>query len=602
MTSLMRNGRAFLARALRTRSLSGAAMVAAITALAMSVVGVSTVSAVGPTLPPRSAAPTTKAATTGGGNTKAAPRTPAKAPARKTTAKKTTAKKPTAKRVPLFSLVASPSRRRIGPGDGTKTQIDLKRGPGFSGVVAITASGVPRGVSLEFPGRIREFAPVVITTDADVKEGSYRIVFKAVQGSRSNTVTFNLVINEAYLTPGSDDTLPPVDGPPTTVDPNAPTTLPDPNATTTTTVAGSTGSSTTSTSTTTPGLVRSLVSTSLPSPGTPAAGTPTTLGAGDFALAFPANRVVLPAGGSTTFSVNISGPAGTAPNPLFVVSGLPAGVTSAIGATLNGVVRVTLNAPATQPASTGTVTMTGSESGRTKSAAAEFVVVTDMGISLNPSTLTAAPGASAQASIVIANVAAFTAPVALSIAGLPAGVSPQVAGQGINNASTVLTLSVAATVPVGAYPITITGTGGGVTRSVTGSLVVGSPAPSGAATVTGIASTVAPTGAVATVLGANNGELTLTVTPAQTSTAVNGGAASYAISVIGTALSAGPATISVAGLPSNVRSSVTPNPTTGAATLTLSSGIPGATGAFAVTVTATVGSASRSQVVQLTLS
>jgi hypothetical protein len=548
---------------------------------------------VGPTLPARPASPTTKASSGGSGGTT---KTTVKAATKKASTKKAAAKAPT-KRVPLFSLVASPSRRRIGPGDGTKTQINLKRGPGFTGVVAITASGVPKGVTLEFPGRIREFAPVVVTTDADVKEGSYRIVFKATSGSRSNTVTFNLVIDDIYLTEGSDDTLPPIDGPSTSVDPNAPTTLPDPNATTTSTVAGSSSASSTSTtSTTTPGLIRSLVSTTLPTPGTPAAGAPTTIGAGDFALSFPANRIVLPAGGSTTFFVNITGAAGTTPNPLFVVSGPPAGVTSIIGATVNGASRVTLNAPANQPASVGTVTMTGTENGRTRSATTEFVVVTDMGISLNPSTLTIAPGASGQSSIIVANVAAFTAPVALSIAGLPTGVSPTVVAQSINNTSTLLTLTVAASVPAGTYPFTITGAGGGLSRSVAGNLVIGAPA----ATVTGIGSGT-PTAAASTVVGQNNGELTLTVTPAQTSTAVNGGTATFSISVAGTALAAGPATVSISGLPSNVRSSVTPNPTTGAATLTISSSIPGPVGAFSVTVTATAGATSRSQVVQLSL-
>ncbi len=573
------------------KRIGSASFIAGVTALAISALGVTTVGAVGPTLPPKSPSPTTKAAAPSDSGTKATPKSPSKKSSSKQPTKKASSKRTTSS--PAFSLVASPSRRRIGPGDGSKTQIDLKRGKGFSGVVAITASGIPKGVDLSFPGRIREFAPVVITTDADVKEGSYRIVFTGTSGSRRTSVTFNLVINDAYLTPGSDDTLPPIDGPSTTLDPLAPTTLPDPNATTTSTTP--TGSSTTSTTTTTPGLVRSLVSTSLPSAGTP---TATTIAAGDFALAFPANRVVLPAGGSTVFSVNILGAAGTSPNPLFVVSGLPAGVTSAIGATVSGVVKVTLNAPANQPAATGTVTMTGSENGRNRTATAEFLVVTDMGISLNPSTMTVAPGASGQANIVVANVAAFTTPVAFSIAGLPAGVSPTVATQGILNASTVLTLSVAASVPTGSYPFTISGAGGTVTRSVQGTLVVGSTA--GAATVTGVAG-VAPTATASTVAGANNTELTLTVTPAQTSTAVNGGSATFSISVTGTALAAGAATISVSGLPSNVRSSVTPNPSTGAATLTISSSIPGPLGAFSVTVTATSGSVSRSQVVQLTL-
>jgi hypothetical protein len=287
-----------------------------------------------------------------------------------------------------------------------------------------------------------------------------------------------------------------------------------------------------------------------------------------------------------------------------VLSGLPLGCTSIIGAITTGVLKVSVTCPAAQPASTSTITISGTENGKTRTGTTELLVVTDMGISLSSSSLTVAPGASVQTTIAVANVATFTAPVALSIAGLPTGVSPTVSAQSLNNTSTTLTLTVAATVPVGTYQFSISGTGGTVTRTAIGTLIVSTtPAPvvsTPAVAPTPAATTVAPT---ATVVGVNNAELTLTVTPVTNTTAVNGGNVRYTINVTGTALAAnGGAVITVSGLPTNVSMSVTPNPTSSTATLSVTSAIPGALGTFPITVIATAGAIARSQVVQLVLS
>ncbi len=569
-------------------SRAGFAVAAVATATTLSLIGlgVSTVGAVGPTLPSKPA--TTKAATSGSSSSSS--KTTKKSTSKSTT--KTTVKK-SVKSTPGFSVVANPTRRRIGPGDGSKLQVDLRRSAGFTGVVGISASGVPKGVTLSYPRSIRQFAPVVITTDADMKQGTYRITFTGTNGSKRASTVFTLVVNDAYLTPGSDsgetpaneeDTVPPAGGPSTVAGAAD---------------AGSTTTAPSATTTTTAGLVRSLGSTTI---GNGAAAT--TLAPGDFTAGFATSRVVLPVGGTAAVNVTVVATGGVTPNPVVVVTGLPAGVTASVGANSGGIFRVGFNAATNQPAGSFTVTATATEAGRVKTATTEVVVTADMGIWLSPSSLIVAPGASAQTAITVSNVAAFTAPVALSIAGLPTGVSPTVGAQSLNNTSTTLTLTVAASVPAGTYPFTVSGTGGGVSKSANGTLTVAAAAPTATTTavaVVGTATTVATVPGATTVVAANNGELTLTVVPQSASIPANGGVMRYTITVTGTVLATAAATITVGGLPANTTTSITPNPTTSTSTLTITSSLPATFGAYPITIAATAGTQTRVQSVSLTL-
>jgi hypothetical protein len=565
----------------------GFAVAAVATATTLSVLGlgVATVGAVGPTLPSKPA--TTKAATSSGSSSSSS-KTTKKSTSKSTT--KTTVKK-TVKSTPGFSLVANPTRRRIGPGDGSKLQVDLRRSAGFTGAVAISAAGVPKGVTLSFPRSIRQFAPVVITTDADMKQGTYRITFSGTSGTKRASTVFTLVVNDAYLTPGSDNG----EETPANEEETAPTTG-GPSTVAGATDTGSTTTSASTTTTTTAGLVRSLGSTTIGN-----GATVTTLAPGDFTAGFATSRVVLPVGGTTAVNVTVVATGGVIPNPVVVVTGLPAGVTASVGANSGGIFRVGFNAATNQPAGSFTVTATATEAGRVKTTSTEVVVTADMGIWLSPSSLTVAPGASAQTAITVSNVAAFTAPVALSIAGLPAGVSPTVGAQSLNNTSTTLTLAVAAGVPAGTYPFTVSGTGGGVSKSANGTLTVAAAAPTASTTVVPVVAIATTVLGATTVVAANNGELTLTVVPQSASIPANGGVMRYTITVAGTVLATAGATITVGGLPANTTTSITPNPTTSTSTLTITSSLPATFGAYPITISVTAGTQTRVQSVSLTL-
>src|SRR5262249_55993828 len=105
------------------------------------------------------------------------------------------------------------------------------------------------------------------------------------------------------------------------------------------------------------------------------------------------------------------------------------------------------------------------------------VVVTapaDFGLSATPASQNVVAGAEATYMVGMASLNGFAGDVALSLTGLPSGVgtasfSPQIVAGAGSSQLTVTTLPAA---PGGTYPLTITGTAGGVTHAVAVTLVV----------------------------------------------------------------------------------------------------------------------------------
>jgi hypothetical protein len=549
-----------------------ATCVAATLALALAAGSSSGVGAVGPTVPPKGATPsatTTKPAASPSAS-------PKSGSSKKTTSKKTTSKKTkssksssksTSKSVSTkgnFTMSANPSKQTIAAGESTTTQIDLKKGSGFSSVVTITASGVPNGVKLSFPPRIQNFAPVTVQVPASVDDGTYKITFKGTAGSLVHTTVFTLVI-DGVLEGATGDTLPPVGPEGSTVVP--PSTTPG----SPTTVATST------TTTTTNAIVRPLNSTIPGQPTTIAAG-PTTVAAGDFVVTPGLNRYILPVGGGQVVNLTTLA-AGAAVPATFAFTGLPNGVTAVPSATnAQGVTAVAFAAAAGTPVSTAVVTATATVNGRAKTTTFEVVLTADMAVVVNPNLFTAAPGASATGSIWVGTASGFATPSALSISGLPAGVTAAVGSPTLVNGTTPLTLSISASVPAGSYPFTVIATAGAVVRNSTASLTVGAPGAT-------VQTTIAGSGATNT---GTNADLALVLTPAASTVSV-GGTVKISATVTGTSLGSTGAVLSVGGLPQNANVSVVTNPTTATSTITIVVGSPVALGPYQVTVTATAG-------------
>jgi len=94
-------------------------------------------------------------------------------------------------------------------------------------------------------------------------------------------------------------------------------------------------------------------------------------------------------------------------------------------------------------------------------------------LSVSPTSMTVVRGGSASYTVSVAPDTDFTASVALSVSGVPAGASASFTPPILTAGSSMLTVTTSAKkTPAGKSTLTITGTGGGVSRSATATLEV----------------------------------------------------------------------------------------------------------------------------------
>jgi uncharacterized membrane protein len=202
----------------------------------------------------------------------------------------------------------------------------------------------------------------------------------------------------------------------------------------------------------------------------------------NFVLSGSAKSVTAPQGGSAavTFSIAVSGGFNSA--VAFAVSGLAAGITPTFSpATLTapgtGTSILTLSVDPSTSAGTQVATITATGGGVTKTLPVTVAVTLPPNFTLTPSTGAASVTQGLNTSVVltVTGQGPFNSPVALSVAGLPAGVTAtfsilNVLGSGTHNSTMKLTAAQGAT--TGPATLTITGAGGGITRTATVSLNV----------------------------------------------------------------------------------------------------------------------------------
>jgi kumamolisin len=159
------------------------------------------------------------------------------------------------------------------------------------------------------------------------------------------------------------------------------------------------------------------------------------------------------------------------------VTGAPAGVTvslsfTSIAAPGSGTSTLTLAVASTTAAGTYTITVTGTGGGITQTATVSLTVtapvVGGFTISVSPTSGSLARGHSGYAVVTITASGGFNSAVALSATGVPSGVTGSFSPTSITGSGTSdFTLTVSRTAPTGTYPITIKGTGGGITHTTT---------------------------------------------------------------------------------------------------------------------------------------
>jgi endoglucanase len=194
--------------------------------------------------------------------------------------------------------------------------------------------------------------------------------------------------------------------------------------------------------------------------------------------------------------------------------------------------------------------------------------------SANPSSVTVNRGASASSTITITRTGGFSGSVALSASGLPAGVTAGFTPASVTGMSSTVTFTASTAATLGPATVTITGTGGGLTRTSTINLTVNEP---------------------------STPDFALSATPS--SLTVNRGAnGTSAITITRTGGFTGSVTFTASGLPAGVTASFAPASSTGAGTtLTLAASSTAPLGPAAVTVTGTSGGLSHTAMINLTV-
>lgn len=305
---------------------------------------------------------------------------------------------------PAFTIAASPASVSVVVGSSGTSTITTTVSGGFDSAVALTASGQPTGVTVTF-------SPTSI----------------AAPGSGTSTATFAVASTTA-------------------------------TGTYTITITGS-GDSITHTATV------SLTVTAAATPAFTLAASPTSI------------SVVQGNSGTSTITTAVSG--GFSSAIALSATGQPTGVTASfsptsIAAPGSGTSTLSLAVASTTVAGTYTITVTGTGGGITHTATVSLTVTAasagTFSISVSPTSGYLYQGQSGYAVVTTTVSGGFDAAVALSATGIPSGVTGSFSPTSIGapgSGSSDFTLTVARNAPTGTYPITITGTSGGVSHSTT---------------------------------------------------------------------------------------------------------------------------------------
>jgi subtilase family serine protease len=195
-------------------------------------------------------------------------------------------------------------------------------------------------------------------------------------------------------------------------------------------------------------------------------------------------------------------------------------------------------------------------------------------ISASPASVSVAQGGSGSSTITTTVSGGFNAAVGLTASGQPSGVTvsfnpTSIAAPGAGTSA--MSIVVASTVAAGTYPITVTGTGGGITHTATVSLTV-------------------------TAVGAGN--FTLSASPTNL-TIRRGAHGTSTITITKSGGFAGSVTLSASGLGSGTTAAFSPNPATGTSTVTFTASSTATTGTRTITITGVSGSLTHTTTISL---
>lgn len=292
-----------------------------------------------------------------------------------------------------------------------------------------------------------------------------------------------------------------------------------------------------------------------------------------FTLAAAPNPVSLQSGSSATSTIQLTELNGFSAAVTLSLTGLPSGVTGTFGAFSAGHAS-TLTLSATNAATPGAypISVAGVSGTLSSTASLSLVVTAAPGYRLTTSAaaVTVIQSATATASITVVPANGFNSTVALTVAGLPAGVTASFSPAS-TAASSTLSFVATAGATVGTATVTVTGKSGTLSATVPIALTVGSPSSFTISTSTPTLNIVQGAAAPSTI----------TITPKTGFT--------------------GKATLTASGLPTGVTVSFSPASTSTTAVATFTGAATAPVGTSTVTITGTSGTATASVTLSLTI-
>jgi len=204
--------------------------------------------------------------------------------------------------------------------------------------------------------------------------------------------------------------------------------------------------------------------------------------------ATPATQTVT-AGEQTSYAITIDRKNKHTGSVALSVSGLPANATGTFipnpvaGSGTSSSLGIKTNVNGTTPADTYTLTIRGTSGSTTSSTTVKLTVVeqsqANFSLTATPSQSVITADDSTSHDIDINRSGGFSSAVSLSVSGLPNGVSANYAPNPVSGTSAILVFTSNHNPKTGTYPVTVTGTGGGLTRAVSITLIVEEKRPFG---------------------------------------------------------------------------------------------------------------------------
>jgi cellulose 1,4-beta-cellobiosidase len=298
----------------------------------------------------------------------------------------------------------------------------------------------------------------------------------------------------------------------------------------------------------------------------------TVVGRPDFSItAAPPAAVTITPGSNPTASVTVASLFGFTGSVSITATGLPAGVSANFSPSSvngSGTIVVNFNAQTSTPAGTTNISIVGTSGSLTHSATIALTVTGPSDFSLSATNASVVQGGTGISTVTVTRGGGFTGTVALSVGGLPAGVTASFNPTSTTSTST-LTFSAAGTAGVSATTVTITGASGNLSHSTTITLAV---------------------------VPAQN--FSLSANPSSVSVA-QGGTVTSSITVTPTGGFTGSVALSASGLPSGVTATLNPASTSGTSTVSFTASGTATVGPATVTILGTSGSLSHTTTIAL---